>query len=342
MSQQTGQGNKLPFEVTSESELTRSERWKVYLDRSLLTPLRIVWSDLRSRIAVIILLGYIFMGTAGVKLVEPTSLNDGPRTLGPFQSLDHPLGTTGLGQDLFTLIVHSTPSMFKMIIGGAVFSVTMATIIGTFSGYVGGSRLDQVLMYITDVALTIPGLPLVIVVAAIFEPRDPFVVGVLLTVNAWAGLARALRSEVLSIRNSEYVEASRAMDISTTRLLMKDILPNVMPYILINFANAARAVIFASVALYYLGVLPITSLNWGVILNDAPTSALQEVGRVHWILVPLAAIMGLSIGLVLLAQGADRLFNPRVRARHAKTISGGEDAEESDSQATEVTTDTSM
>lgn len=342
MSQQTGHSKELPFEVTSEAKLTRSERWQVFLDRSLLTPLRVVWSDLRSRIAVLILLGYVFMGTAGVRLVEPTSLNDGPRTVVPFLSLEHPLGTTGLGEDLLALIVHSTPSMFKMIIGGAVFSVTMATIIGTFSGYVGGSRLDRVLMFITDVALTIPGLPLVIVIAAIFEPRDPFIVGVLLTVNAWAGLARALRSEVLSIRRSEYVEASKAMDISLPRLLMKDILPDVMPYILINFANSARAVIFASVALYFLGVLPITSLNWGVILNDAPTSALQEPGTVHWILVPLAAIMGLSIGLVLLAQGADRLFNPRVRARHAKTISGGADAEESETETTEVTTDTSL
>ncbi|MFB9809406.1 ABC transporter permease subunit [Haladaptatus pallidirubidus] len=118
-------------------------------------------------------------------------------------------------------------------------------------------------MTITDVLMTIPGLPLVIVLAVLLEPRNPWVVGVVLTVNAWSGLARAIRSQVLTIRSESYVEASRLMGVSTPNILMKDVIPPIMPYIMVNFVNSARTVIFSSVGLYFLGILPFTNQNWG-------------------------------------------------------------------------------
>lgn len=336
----TDGGATSDFETVSKTKLGRSERFRQTLDERLLAPLRIVWDDWRARVASFIILGYLVMGLVAwvsaskfwilkdITLILQPHPNQGPLLVGPFQTLAHPLGTTYLGTDILSLIVYATPPMLKMVFAGAVFTVVVATIIGTFAGYKGGV-IDRVLMTITDVMLTIPGLPLIIVLAGVLElSGNPFVIGILLSVNAWAGLARSLRSQVLTLRDAEYVEASRLMDIPTREILGRDIVPNLMPYITMSFVQQARNVIFASVALYFLGILPFTTANWGVIMQAAyeRAGAVSSPQAFHWLLAPMLAIVILALGLTLFAQAADRLFNPRVRARHAKTVSeGGEE-----------------
>ncbi|WP_306059653.1 ABC transporter permease [Natronococcus wangiae] len=314
------------FETLSETQLTRSERYRQLIDELVLAPARIVWHDWRARIAVVIISGFLFLGTVGVRLVDEPRTNQGDRLVGAFRTLEHPLGTTASGVDILSQITYATVPMLQMITAGAVFSVVMATAIGTTSGYKGGV-VDRVLMTVTDVLLTIPGLPLVIVLAGVLPiGGNPYAIGVLLSINAWAGLARALRSQVLTLRDAEYVEASRIMGVSTPKILSADIIPNLMPYITMNFVQQARAVIFGSVGLYFLGILPYNRTNWGVMMSDAvrQAGATSSVAAFHWLLMPMLAVILLSMGLTLFAQSADRLFNPRVRARHAKTIGGDE------------------
>lgn len=304
-----------PFEIDSDVSLSREEKLKSAFERHILTPGRIIVSDRRSLAGIFILLVYLLMGTVGVRLIEPPTTNEGPRLIAPFTSLVFPLGTDGLGQDMLAMIVYATPTMLLMLTSGAVFSTVVATIVGTVAGYKGG-LVDDVLTLFTDVMLTIPGLPLIIVLAATLKPKNPILIGILLTINAWAGLARSLRSELLSLRDANYVEASRLMGTPTWKIILDDVLPNLMPFILINFMNAARTVIFASVGLYFLGVLPYSSLNWGVMLDMAVSNnALLTLKAIHWIIIPTFVIVMLSYGLILLSQGMDRLFNPRVRAK---------------------------
>lgn len=309
-----------PFETTADVDVTRWDQFRHSVDVWVTSPARIMWADFRTRVGAAIVLVYLLMGTVGVVLYPVPRLNAAPQLVGAFQNLDYVLGTTSTGQDLLGLIIHSTPFMLKMVIAGAVFTTVMSVVIGTVSGYKGG-RIDRVLMALSDIALVIPGLPLVIVLAIVIQPENPFVVGVLLTINGWAGLARSVRSEVISLRNEAYIEASGVMGMSTSSIILKDILPNIMPYVLINFMQAGRNVIFASVGLYYLGLLPFSGLNWGVILNTAQKSgALTGLKSIHWIMVPVITISGLVFGLVYFSQGLDRIFNPRIRARHAKTV----------------------
>lgn len=317
------------FETVSETNLTRSERYRQLVDEFVLAPARIVWHDWRARIAMTIIAFFLFLGTVGVRLVDEPRTNQGDRLVGAFRTLEHPLGTTASGVDILSQVVYATVPMIQMITAGAVFSVVVATVVGTTSGYKGGA-VDRGLMTVTDVMLTIPGLPLVIVLAGVMDiGGNPYLIGVLLSINAWAGLARALRSQVLTLRDAEYVEASRIMGVSTPKILTTDIIPNLMPYITMNFVQQARAVIFGSVGLYFLGILPYNRTNWGVMMNDAVSQAGATSSMVafHWLLMPMLAVILLSMGLTLFAQSADRLFNPRVRARHAKTV-GGDDADE--------------
>ena len=303
-------------ESDSSTEVTKRERLSEIYDAQMRTPALVAWSDWRTRFGLLIIGGYVLMALVAVLgLWREPSTSQAPRLLSPFTDMSYPLGTTQSGVDLVALIVHSTPTILILITAGAVWATLIAVVIGTVAGYKGG-RVDRGLMSFSDLVMAIPGLPLVIILAVTLNPENPVVLGVIINISYWAGLGRSLRSQVLTIRENNYVEASRTMGISTPRIILKDIIPNLMPYVTVNFVFAARYVMFASVGLYFLGVLPYSTQNWGVTLNFAYSNgALFSWQAAHWLLAPMLAIMGLSLGLILLGQGLDRVFNPRVRTR---------------------------
>ena len=328
------------------SEVTFRDRLTEFFDAYVYTPLSIGWSDWRTRTGGIIILFFVGVWIIAelTLIAEPTSLehdmmlqpfHEGWVTIGsvsvlglsiPFPEFTAPLGTDVSGRSIFEQLVHGTPPVFKMILSGAVFSAVLGTLIGTVAGYKGG-RIDGVLMTFTDIMITIPGLALVIVIAAVYPPRNPFVVGLILGIDNWPGLARTLRSQVLSIREESFVEAHRTMGLPTSHIVRRDIISQLMPYISINFANGARRIIFESVALYFLGILPFAELNWGIMMNLAYKQIdLTNVSELYWVIEPMILVTSLSLGLILFAQGLDQVFNVRLQARHAKK-SGGEGEE---------------
>lgn len=353
---ETGDLFEIPAEIR-ERTTPRSDRIYRKLDTWLFAPTRVAMADWRMPVGAAIIVFFILLGTIGVQAVPKPSLNEAPRYIGaftggwgaiaseggwidfievslfgiqlPWFDLYYPLGTDRFGQGIAKQIVHGTPAMLKMATAGAVFATGVALVIGTFAGYKGGT-IDTVLMTISDIVMTIPALPLVVLLAAIYQPTDPFVIGVILAIDNWPGLARALRSQVLTIRTESYVEAARAMGISSPSILERDVVPQLMPYTLINTANAARSVIFESVALYFLGLLTFGDVfNWGVMMNQAyQAGALSNIDRAgHWLFAPMLTLTLFSFGLIIFSQGLDRVFNPQLRARHAKTV-GGEDDEQ--------------
>ena len=314
----TDGGAAAPFMTTAEVDETKWDRYRQTINAYILTPLTIIRRDPRALVAISIFAVYALMGAIAAFVLEPTYPYHGEQWLQPFQSMDHPLGTDNLGHDLMYQAFYSIIPLGQMMIAGMIFVIVMGTSIGVVAGYKGGT-VDRILSTITDVFINLPGLPLVIVLVILFEPRNEFVIGILLSVAAWAGLARAIRSQVLTIREEAFVEAARSMDVLLHTILYKEILPHLMPYIAVNAANAARRVIFAAVGLYFLGILPYTGANWGDMLSSAYASdSFYVTSRVHYLLVPLIFIIVFSIALILFAQSLERVFNPRVRARHAE------------------------
>jgi peptide/nickel transport system permease protein len=337
----------LQEEYDGADQISRLDRWWTLVDLWVLAPARIMWEDTRTRVGALIILFYALMGTVGVVVTSPPVQNEGPALLGmfpggivpsgenawlsvgqtsvagvtaPWPEFYFPLGTDVLGNSLLEMTIHATPAMLKMAFAGGVLTTLIGTAVGTVAGYKGG-RVERVLVTAADIQMAIPGLPLLIVLAVALQPRDPLVVGFLLSIDAWAGLARQLHSQVLSLRNESYVEASRLMGFSSPPIIWDDILPNIMPYVMINFMGNSIRVIHASVGLYFLGVLPFTTLNWGVMINMAYNrGGLLSFGAVHWLLIPIVAISLLGFGITLFSQGMDRLFNPRVRARYASSV----------------------
>ena len=316
--------------------VSRRDRFLQVMDLFLIAPLRVAWADVRSRVGGFILIMFLLAGTAGVVIFPRPGRGDGEILQPAFQEFSFALilGTDVMGRSLTYSVIHATPAMLEMILAGAILSVAVGTFIGAVGGYKGG-KIDMVFITITDTVLTIPGIVFVIVIAAIYPPEQPWLVGLLLGIDAWPGLARTVRSEVLSIREESYTEASRAMGLSKTTIIRKDVVTNLMPYISVNFANSSVGIIFASVALYFLGILPFNALNWGVMMNQAYNRInLTSTAELHWMLVPMGAITIVALGFILFAQGLDRVFNVRLRARHAKSIK--DDGDSSVEEAEEV------
>lgn len=321
-----GVGAQAFFERTADIEVpdtSRKERLYRYFDIYVYAPLSVAWGDWRARIGIALIVSFILLGTVGVRVVPAPVLNEAAPYTVWFQNWDVPLGTDNQGRSISRMLVHATPAILKMALAGVIFAVGLAIAIGVVAGYKGGT-VDYVLMTITDIVMIIPGLPLVIVLIAIYQPRDPFLVGAILAIDSWPSLARMLRSQVLTIREEEYVEAARAMGVSTGSIVQKDITPQLMPYIMINAANAAQGVIFAAVGLYFLGFLPSGGeYNWGVMMNDAYSlgGAMANPSRAgHWLFAPMIMLTVFTMGLILFSQGMDRVFNTKIRAKHAKTV----------------------
>jgi len=316
---------EVDLEDLVEGEVESHKGWRPLVERFLdvyvLAPARVASADWRALVGTTIIIAYIFMGTIGVIIVPKPTLGTTEPYLDWFVNWNYPLGSDNLGKPIHGSVVHATPAMLKMALSGAATVTVVATAIGTASGFKGGN-VDRVLMMLTDIVLTIPGLPLIILIAAIWMPRDPFLVGFILAIDNWPGLARNIRSQVLSIRESTYVEVDRIMGITTPRILLNDVARPIMPYVFINSANAARGVIFESVGLYFLGLLPFARFNWGVMMNNArqqgaALSNLSQAG--HWLFAPMIVLAVFSFGLIIFAQGMDSVFNPRLRAKFEET-----------------------
>jgi len=153
--------------------------------------------------------------------------------------------------------------------------------------------------------------------AALFRIENPIMFGLILAIWSWPGLARSIRSQILTLKKKEFVEVARIMGMGTSHIMYKELMPNIMPYITINFINMAKGAITASVGIMLLGLVPLRVQNWGMMLNLAAfqTGAIYIPGAYSYLLSPMLAIVLFQYSLINFASGVDELFDPRLRAR---------------------------
>lgn len=274
---------------------------------------RVLFRTAARRFAVAIIVVFALMAIVGPYLYpSPLPVNANLIYAGP--SLAHPLGTDFEGTSVFSLLITGARYVLLSATIAGTIAVTIGTAVGLISGYLGGP-VDGVLSRITDFALTVPTFPLLVVISTVWQFSSPVAMGLILGVTGWGGLARAVRSQTLSLRQRPYLEAARGLGLSTRHIITTEVLPNVASYVAMNLLIAIIGSIYAETGLFFLGIMPATFNNWGVMLNLAVFSAgaIGSSQALLFLLSPLIAILLLTLAIVLILDAVDELFNPRLR-----------------------------
>ncbi|MCI0399442.1 MAG: ABC transporter permease [Chloroflexi bacterium] len=223
------------------------------------------------------------------------------------------LGTDHQGRDIFSQVVNGGREVIQVALIAAVLSTSLAVTFGTLAGFAGGA-VDGGIMTVTDIVLTIPQFPLLAVLAALIQFDSLLFLGILLGLLSWPALLRAVRAQALSLKERDFVEAARSLGLGTWYIVFREIVPNMMAYIIISFTLALTGAIYQQVGLVLLGLVPISGSNWGVMINLAwIRGAIFFEDSVWYIMSPVVAIALFQLSVVTMGRSLELVFNPRLR-----------------------------
>src|SRR5215471_3274278 len=226
-------------------------------------------------------------------------------------SAAHWLGTTVVGEDIFSQLIYGTRTSVFWYLGTGLLVTLLSVLVGLVGGYFGG-WVDDVLTLLTNVSLVLPALPLAMVLAAYF-PRGSLTISLVIVFTNWAWQARVLRSQTLSMRSREFVTATRISGESTWRIIFFEIFPNEIGLVVAGFVSTTIYVILIWAALEFLGLGDGTIPSWGGMLYWAQQAGALGGGLWWWFIPPGACIAILGAGLSLINFGIDEIADPRLR-----------------------------
>ncbi|MBN9189686.1 peptide/nickel transport system permease protein [Salana multivorans] len=241
----------------------------------------------------------------------PTKVDPTARLQPP--SAEHLLGTTHIGEDVLSQVIHGTRGVIVVGFLAAIIATIIALTVGVVAGYLTGWK-SEALSALTNVFLVIPGLPLIIIVASQFEDPPIVLIAAVLGLTGWAWGARVLRAQTMSLRNRDFVQAARANGEPLRRIITIEMLPNLMALIAASFVGTVTAAILGLTTLSYIGVIPVTTYNWGTILNWASAQGAFRQNQWWWYLPPGLCIAAIGVALSLINFGIDEYVNPRLRS----------------------------
>ena len=228
-------------------------------------------------------------------------------------SLEHPLGTDFQGRDILSQIIHGGKDVIIVSVFAGIIGTTIAVGLGALSGFAGG-KTDMIITSFADILLTIPHFPLLAVLAAFIRLTSPIGLALLLGLLSWPGAMRAIRAQVLSLKERDFVEAARVLNLGTFHIIFKEIIPNMMNYIVMNFIFTMRSAVYSQVGLIILGFVPYSSHNWGIMIYYAWTrGAIFYKNSILYLLAPISMIALFQWSLVSFARALEGIFNPRLR-----------------------------
>ncbi len=228
-------------------------------------------------------------------------------------SARHWLGTDFQGQDNLRKIINGGKDIVITAFLTGMIATVIAVTVGSLSAFIGG-RVDSFLMELVNIWLTIPKFPLLAVMATVLKLNNVVTLSVLMALLDWPGLSRQVRSQVLSLKQRDYVEAATMLDLGTPNIIFRELLPNMMSFITIAMIGTMTFAIYQQTSLVFLGIVPYSSANWGVMISAAERRGVLYNPQAIWsILTPIGAIVLFQLGLVSFARSLDEVFNPRLR-----------------------------
>ena len=261
------------------------------------------------------LLGFTLVGRLFVDKEDAYALATVP-DLPP--SAEHPFGTDSQGKDLLAVMVYGTGMTLAIGAVAGLIGIGIGTLLGFLTGYYAGSAFDSVVTAIVDIVLTMPGfLILILIASTLTDPSELQVLqmGMIASVTAWAFPTRAIRAQVLSMRERPFVMMAKLSGMKGPEIILKELMPNLLPYLVMSLVGAVYGGVMGSLGLEGLGIgdrrQPTLGMNlWWVRYY---TAFLR--GMWWWILEPVSVIILLLTSLTLISMGLDEVANPRVRRR---------------------------
>ncbi|HRF47254.1 MAG TPA: ABC transporter permease [Anaerolineales bacterium] len=271
----------------------------------------IIISHPQARIGLIIVAALVLMGVFA-PLIAPGDPNEFVGIPNQKPGDEFILGVDPLGRNEFALVVWGARVSLAIGFGTAALGMLIATTVGMIAGYFGG-LLDDILVLIMNLFLVIPGLPLLILLAAYLRPSTATVIFTL-AITGWAFNARIIRAVTLSLREKDYVAAAIVAGEGNLTIIFRQILPNMINLIVGGFIGMSIYGIASSTALAFLGLTNMEDVSWGTNLFYAQNGNSLLLGA-WWVFVPSGFLVALSaLGLAWINFGMDEITNPRLRA----------------------------
>ncbi|BCU68055.1 peptide ABC transporter permease [Sulfolobales archaeon HS-7] len=267
----------------------------------------------------LVFLVYVLMGTVGLLFVpypSPKLANPADAFLPPSLK-DFPLyifGTDYEGLPLFDEIVWGTPFILEVTTIASLITIGVGVSLGLLAGFLG-KRVDMALNALFEMVLTIPGFPITLILATIIHTSNPLILGGILSMFSWAGMAKAIRGFTYSLKNQGYVMMAQMLGFGNRKILFGEIVYPMMSYILVHLFQDMMFYVFGLVGLYAFGFLPLNNTNWGVILNFATSigGAIYSPLGMYNLVIPIIVIIVYEIGLMMMSIGVQKFVDPRLR-----------------------------
>jgi peptide/nickel transport system permease protein len=278
----------------------------------LLKTLRLIARNKMGFLGFIMLVALILMSYVGPYVISPEVRANTSQIYQP-PSMQHPLGTDFQGRENWIMLVHGGRDVITVAFLAGLLTTIIAVIVGAASAFFGG-RVDDAIMTVTDMWLALPRGILLIVTAYFVSLSDVFALAAFLAIFGWPSLARQVRSQFLSLKKREYVEAAQLLNLGAPHIIFREMLPNMMSYILIALIEAMTGAIYSQTYLVFLGLVPFGN-NWGVMFSLAyAKNAIYNTNAMSSLLVPMGGIILLQLSLIMFSRSLEEVFNPRLRA----------------------------
>lgn len=224
----------------------------------------------------------------------------------------HLFGTTRAGYDVLSQLLYGGRISLLVGLGAGLISTMISVIMGVSAAYFGG-KIDEFLVFIMNVVLVIPGLPLILVLASFIGEAGPYTIAMIIGATSWAWGARVIRSQTLSVRQREFITACDVIGESKWRIILIEMVPNLISLIAGAFVGTTLYAILAEASLEFIGLGNPGIVTWGTMLLWAQTTSALTVGAWWDMLSPAITIAILGGGLALLNMGMDQISNPQLK-----------------------------
>jgi peptide/nickel transport system permease protein len=273
----------------------------------------------RAGISIVLFILLIALIAPLISVAHPNDFNmlDG----GQSPSWAHPFGTTDQGIDVFSQVVIGARRSLLLGAAAAALAVSIAAILGVTAAYMGGI-VDEVINLLVNVFLTIPAIPLLILISSFLKGRGLWTMVVVLAAVLWAFECRILRAQALTLRNQDFVLAAKAAGESTSRIVFAELMPNMVSRIAGGFVFVFYVALLVDAGLAFLGLGDVTHTSWGMTLYWAQTNSAVLQGEWWAFLFPGLALGMTVLGLVLILAGIDEVSNPRLRKERGSRKTG--------------------